>query len=179
MEPEMNNNFSSFREEEGNKNNLWYIIGTALLILLIGWYGYSAGWFSPRGGDDLLFIGEDAYNNTSSDELNTAQVDSFDIRIDESFPVQVFVNVQGHLNDGCTVLETPAQVRDGNVFYINLDTRTEGEMCTQALVPYEINIPLAVTNLPAGVYIVNVNGQERSFELTSNNTLDFTAGSDK
>ncbi|MCA9352588.1 hypothetical protein KC901_00205 [Patescibacteria group bacterium] len=176
MEP--NNEQSNFiRERESSSKSLWYIIIVVLVLALIGWYGYSAGWFSPRETSLDEFLPADL--NNEGLPANAAPIDSIHIETTESFPIQETVVVAGNLPNGCTYLNTPTQFRDGNVFYITLDTYTEGDVCTEALVPYEERIPLQVNNLPQGVYVVNVNGQELSFELESDNAIDFTAGEDK
>lgn len=178
MEQDYNkNNFTTIREQNDGNSIVWYIVLAVVILGLLGWFGYSKGWFSPRG-EDLIIIDQIPQTETNPDAV-AAQVDDFTIQILESFPVQVMVRATGYLSDGCSVLQEPVSFRDGNVFYVNLDVHREGEVCTQALVPYEIAIPLQVVNLPAGVYIVNVNGQEKTFELTSQNTIDFSAGSDK
>ena len=168
------------KEKSTSRNSVWYWVLGILILALVGWYGYAAGWFTQNNNNDVMIPVEQ--NNGIGDgalPINAAPIDSVSIETLESFPVQQVLVVSGNLPDGCTYLETPGQLRDGNVFYITLETRTEGELCTQALVPYTERIPLQVNNLPAGVYIVNVNGREISFELENDNTLDFTAGSDK
>ena len=37
--------------------------------------------------------------------------------------------------------------------------------CAQVIDPYQATIPLDVTDLPAGSYLVNVNGMEIDFDL--------------
>ena len=150
-----------------------------LLLALLGWYGYSAGWFSAR--DNNVNVTENTNNELGNDvtSANAAPIDSLEIESTESFPVQKTLVVKGTLPNGCTYLNTPGQLRDGNVFYITLDTYTEGDTCTEALVPYEERIDLQVNNLPGGVYIVNINGREISFEIEGDNSIDFGAGSDK
>jgi len=49
--------------------------------------------------------------------------------------------------------------------------RPREAVCTEALVPFEQNIPLDVYGLERGTYTVNVNGIEESFELTTDNVL--------
>ena len=168
------------REKESSSKSLWYIIIGLLVLALIGWYGYSTGWFSPRADTGEFFPVEP--NNGIGDgalPLNAAPIDSVQIVTTESFPVGQTVVVSGSLPNGCTYLNSPTQLRDGNVFYLTLDTYTEGDVCTEALVPYEEQIDLQVNNLPSGVYIVNINGREISFELENDNVLDFSAGEEK
>jgi inhibitor of cysteine peptidase len=97
-------------------------------------------------------------------------VDSVDVLTLESFPVQINVQVQGNLPDGCTELQEPLVTQTDNTFTVVLGTVRPAEaMCTQALVPYETSVPLDVEGLPAGEYTVIVNGVTGSFTLDVDN----------
>jgi hypothetical protein len=99
-----------------------------------------------------------------------AAVESIDILILESFPVQVQVVARGNLPDGCTTLNEVTVERTGNSFQVTITTvRPVGMACTEALVPFEKVIPLDVYGLPAGTYTVIVNGVGGSFELAVDN----------
>ncbi|MCA9352043.1 hypothetical protein KC866_01485 [Patescibacteria group bacterium] len=169
------------REKKTSSMTLWYWIVGIVLLVLAGWYAYSAGWFNTRTIEleGTLPVELNGGTGNGALPLNAAPIDSVVIETSEGFPVQQTVVVSGNLPDGCTYLNDPVQLRDGNVFYITLDTRREGDTCTEALVPYETRIDLQVNNLPRGVYVVNVNQREISFELESDNELDFSAGSEK
>lgn len=98
--------------------------------------------------------------------IGEAMVDSIDILILESFPVQIQVQVTGNLPDGCTELQEPVVTQTDNTFTVDLPTaRPSDALCTQAIVPYEITVPLDVEGLPAGEYTVDVNGVTGSFTL--------------
>lgn len=89
----------------------------------------------------------------------TAAVERVDIRILESFPVQVHVTASGNLPDGCTQIDEIAQARKGYAFTVTMSTvRPADAVCTLALVPFQEVIPLDVAGLPAGTYTVNLNG---------------------
>lgn len=168
------------REQSGSLKGLWYIIAAALLLLILGWYGYSAGWFGQKTSvapSVTPVLNEEGFGERVV--VNPAPIDSISIETGESFPVQQTLVVKGTLPNGCVFVNEPVQFRDGNVFYVTVDTYTEGEVCTQALVPYEKRVVLQTNNLPAGVYVVSVNGTEISFELENDNVLDFEAGGDK
>ncbi len=120
-------------------------------------------------------------NNTSEDQntsgegyvYDTANVDSVQIMILESFPVQIQVVAEGYLPDGCTEIDKITTEREKNTFNVNITTkRPKDAICTQAIVPFNETIPLEVQGLKAGNYTVNVNGITGSFELTVDNTLD-------
>ena len=95
----------------------------------------------------------------AADVSGIATVDSIEILILESFPVQINVRVRGVLRDGCTNIDEVTTNRSGNNFNVNITTlREAGQICTEAEVPFEELVPLDVVGLPAGTYIVSVNG---------------------
>jgi inhibitor of cysteine peptidase len=99
-----------------------------------------------------------------------APVESVEIVILESFPVQVRAMVSGNLPDGCTDIDQISQQRQEDRFLISITTvRPAGMMCTEALVPYEETINLDVEGLLAGTYVVDVNGTTAEFELAVDN----------
>jgi inhibitor of cysteine peptidase len=105
----------------------------------------------------------------------TADVDNIEIMVMESFPVQVSVHATGNLKDGCTVIDEAniTNERTGNTFNVHIPTkRPKDAMCTQALAPFEINVPLGVYGLEKGNYTVDVNGVQDSFELQSDNVIE-------
>ena len=104
-----------------------------------------------------------------------AVVQSVEIQILETQPLQVNAIVRGQLPDGgCTTIDAIDQVRDGNAFRISLATITDPlAICAQAVTPFEQVIPLDVKDLPAAKYVVNVNGVETSFELLSRDVMKF------
>lgn len=174
------------REENQSSGGwIWWIVGILIVLGLL--------WFFFGQSEDVDII--DEVNNPTEEVVYDedmeydenglplagplAPINNVQVETTDGFPVQVALLVSGELPDGCTYLNSPAQVREGNTFYVNLTTRTEGETCTQALVPYERRIPLDTTGLPAGTYIVDLNGQQMSFEIDQVNEVDFQAGSDK
>ena len=98
-------------------------------------------------------------------------VDSFEILIMESFPVQVMVKVVGNLPDGCTsIVGSKSEMVDDSTFELSIFTeRPEDMMCTMALVPFEESIRLEVEGLSAGTYIVKGFGLEEAFTLDIDN----------
>ncbi len=101
-----------------------------------------------------------------------AVVDSIDVLIMESFPVQVSVTAQGNLPDGCTQIDEVITQQTGTTFRVAITTlRQPSAVCTLALVPFEETIPLDVEGLPAGTYEVSVNGVSDSFTLDVDNVL--------
>lgn len=109
----------------------------------------------------------------SGDTLySEAPVESAEVAILESFPVQVNLIVTGSLPDGCTTLDEITQRRQENTFFVNLITvRPAAAACTQEVTPFEEIISLDVRGLEAGQYRVVINGVERStFRLAIDNT---------
>lgn len=104
--------------------------------------------------------------------------DGATIEIIESFPVQVFLTIRGHFNNGCLTIGGIHQRLKDNRFEIvvnavsTVPTDDGVLLCTQNLVPFEQRVPLQVYGLPRGTYGYSVNGEvEGSFELTEDNTL--------
>ncbi len=107
----------------------------------------------------------------------TAVVESTEILLLESFPVQIHVVAKGYLPDGCTEIDRVEKERDGNTFTVTITTkRPKDMMCTQAIVPYEKVVPLDVYGLKAGTYDVNVNTATDSFELSTDNIIEDAGG---
>jgi inhibitor of cysteine peptidase len=102
-------------------------------------------------------------------------VDEIEIMMMESFPVQVSVRATGFLPNGCTVIDEAniTTEKTDNTFNVHIPTkRPKDAICTQALVPFEINVPLDVYGLEKGNYTVDVNGVQDSFELQMDNVLE-------
>lgn len=99
-----------------------------------------------------------------------ATIESAEILVMESFPVQVNVNVKGYLNNGCESVEKVFSERNEEIFKVFVTKKSEGEVCTQALVPFEENVSLDVYGLGEGNYTVLVNNQDfGSFKLETLN----------
>jgi putative hemolysin len=101
------------------------------------------------------------------------QVDEIVVQVLESFPVQVEVLIKGTLPDNCSTFDEIDQGFDDDksTFWIEITTiRTTVDSCAQALVPFEVAVPLEVYGLPAGTYTVDVNGTRETFRLDVDNT---------
>lgn len=106
-------------------------------------------------------------NPRPADPTKKADVQSVEIQILESYPLQVNALARGLLPDsGCTAIADVSQSRSGNVFTVVVLTKTNQQtVCAQMLTPFEQVIPLDVSSLLPGTYIVHVNGVEASFVL--------------
>lgn len=113
---------------------------------------------TPGGGQDIITGHE-------------ATVESLEVLILESFPVQVHAVVSGYLSDGCLSLAEITAERKGETFTVTLTTtRPAGEVaCTQVIVPFEETIPLDVYGLDAGKYYVVAQEQTATFTLDVDN----------
>ena len=101
-----------------------------------------------------------------------AAVETVEILLLESFPVQVNVVVTGYLADGCTEIDEVITERQDNTFNVTITTvRDADAVCTLATVPFEQTIALDVLGLEAGTYTVDVNGVSETFTLDVDNAL--------
>jgi len=118
------------------------------------------------------------FTPAAGDGAGLANVESIEILILESFPVQIRVVARGNHPDGCTSIVDTDVTQEGNTFLVAITTfRPPDQVCTQALVPFEETIALDVLGLPAGAYTVDVNGVTGTFELTQDNVLPPQEGS--
>ena len=102
----------------------------------------------------------------------TAAIESVQVMLLESFPVQVRVVMQGNLPDACTKIGEISVERDGNTFKVKVPTvRPADEMCAQVIMPFEETVALDAAGLKAGTYTVDVNGVTETFTLEVDNTL--------
>lgn len=98
-------------------------------------------------------------------------LNSMDVYLMESFPVQVSVTLLGDLPDGCTTIQSVESSLEGQVFTITFKThRPADQMCTEALVPFEETVSLDVYGLPAGEYTVVAGDLTETFTLDVDNT---------
>jgi putative hemolysin len=93
-------------------------------------------------------------------------LESVEVRLAESFPVQVSAVLRGNFADGCTSLAGVDVTREGDTFHIVLRSRIQqGVMCTMALVPFEEIVVLESAGLPPATYTVTSHGQTTTFDL--------------
>jgi inhibitor of cysteine peptidase len=102
---------------------------------------------------------------TAARETDRLTVESVQVRIMESFPVQVSAQVKGYLRDGCETLAGTTQSRSGNTVTVTIATDREmGRACIQVLAQVEENVRLDGP-FPSGTYLVRVNGIEQTFRV--------------
>ncbi len=98
-----------------------------------------------------------------------APVDSVQMMMLESFPIQVNVRARGELLDVCTSIDTIMTTRNDNAFTVLISTIHTDCAATAASVPFDELIPLDTADLPADTYSVDVNGMKGSFTFTADN----------
>lgn len=130
------------------------LIGVIVLVILIasvGANGTDSGDTSdgPPGGER---------------QVERVKIEQLDVRIAESFPVQVFVDVRGYVPDPCWEPQEPVVDEQGPRFEIEIVAeRAADEMCAQVIENYETTIGLG--SMDPGNYVVAVNGIEQEFEV--------------
>lgn len=99
-----------------------------------------------------------------------AKIQSIDILILESFPVQVHVRITGTLSDSCTTLEQITQKREDTTFILEVTTKRPVDvMCAQVMATFYESVSLDVAGLKAGTYTVEVNNMKDTFVLQIDN----------
>ena len=102
----------------------------------------------------------------------SAIVESVDLLIMESFPIQVRAVIKGDLPDGCTEIADVEISREDKVFKVTITTsRPVAAVCTTALEPFEHKVSLDVLDLPAGMYTVDAYGKTATFTFSVKNSV--------
>lgn len=102
---------------------------------------------------------------TAATETDRLTVEKVEVRILESFPVQVSAAVSGYLRDGCESLGETTQSRSGNTITVTIATKRDTERsCIQVISPVSQNVRLEGA-FEAGTYVVRVNGVEQTFRV--------------
>ncbi len=111
-------------------------------------------------------------------ETGEAHIDSMEVQVLESFPVQVHVVLRGNLPDGCTRLGmTTVRYNGSDQFELELPTlRDPSAICTEAQVPYELTVPLDMVALEAGTYTIQAGDLTDEFTLEVTNVMPGEAG---
>ena len=105
------------------------------------------------------------------EQQSLVAVDTMQIMLMESFPVQVSASVSGNKSVPCVNLLPAAVSRKGSVFTVVMAETLLGpaETCIAVLEPFETRVSLDVLGLSAGTYTVIVNGLSAEFILDSDN----------
>ncbi|MCI0399087.1 MAG: hypothetical protein L0332_19080 [Chloroflexi bacterium] len=110
---------------------------------------------------------------TAGPVASLATVESIEIIVQETFPVQVSVVARGMWPNSCTTIDRVEQRRTQAIFRVTLATLERHDVaCPETPVPFEESVALDVLGLPAGIYIVEVNNVEDTFTLQKDNVPD-------
>lgn len=104
---------------------------------------------------------------TAAEEADRLTIESVEVRVQESSPVQVTAAVKGHLRDSCELLGDTSQSRSGSTITVTITTTRDNERerpCLDVVTPIEQQVALEGA-FPAGTYLVRVNGVERTFRV--------------
>ncbi|NOK58721.1 MAG: hypothetical protein GFH27_549301n251 [Chloroflexi bacterium AL-W] len=113
----------------------------------------------------LSACGATGPTNGSAQPENLMQIDSVDIQIAESTPVQVSTRLQGTLADGCTSLSTISQERTENTINIILTAEHSGDEACIMVAPMIDETVVLEGEFPPGEYIVRVGDIEQTFNV--------------
>ena len=99
-------------------------------------------------------------------ERSLATITEKSVKISETLPVQVQLKVSGYMDSPCIELNT-AVTREGSTFYIVVGQTPLQTLvaCAQMTESFVLEIPLDVTGLAAGHYVVMVHGESVDFTL--------------
>lgn len=121
------------------------------------------------GNVKLQQLTDGSFRLVQAEQHNLAIVDSVDVLNAHSTPAEVSLHVKGVQANACAALLEPVVSRKGNEFAVIIAETMQppGSVCMSllAVTPFQLDVPLTVTGLPAGNYRVNVNGKLVQFAL--------------
>lgn len=99
-------------------------------------------------------------------EKSLAAVTEESVEISETSPIKVQLKVSGYMSSPCIELET-ATTRKGSTFFVVVGETPLQTLvaCEQMTKPFALEVPLDVSGLAGGNYVVMVNGDSIEFEL--------------
>jgi hypothetical protein len=128
------------------------------------------------GANDLTPTPEPAMtpspNATPAGGEQPAPIESVEVLVLESFPVQVNVKISGYLPTPCHKLGAISTSRpDANTFQIDvpMSLPSPDQVCIEVIEPFEQTVSLDVAGLKAGTYTVKVNDITEQFTLDVDN----------
>ena len=93
------------------------------------------------------------------------QIDSLNMEVGVGSPIPVKAIVSGNLPLTCAQLGEVRLHRDGTTFTVRLVVYLPAQTdCAEDSIPFQLEIPLNIVNLPEGPYDVNINGVTASFD---------------
>lgn len=114
--------------------------------------------------DEALLYSPKDTDMPSADNL--APVDEVQVNLIESLPVQASVTIRGVMPDACTKVDHFHQRVSADTIYLWVYVSCPADrMCAQVLTPYEETLPLDLSELTAGEYVLDVNGITQTLTL--------------
>jgi hypothetical protein len=114
-------------------------------------------------------------NSVSTGDLRTAEMPNYrdDIHVDNvsvdvgvGSPIPVHAVISANLPKSCGQLGEVQLKRDGSIFFVRLSAELPAQTdCNNDSLPFRLEIPLNIVNLPEGTYEVNVNGASTTFDI--------------
>jgi inhibitor of cysteine peptidase len=99
-------------------------------------------------------------------EAGLASVERIDVHASTGEPVSVRVDAAGTLPDACTTIDRVRQERRGSGVSVSITTRREfGASCAAQPRPFRQAVLLDIVGLAPGLYFVEVNGVEGTFQI--------------
>lgn len=93
------------------------------------------------------------------------QIDSVNVDFGVGSPIPTHAIVSGNLPNSCAQLGEVRVHHDGTTFFVRLVAYLPAQTdCNPDTLPFRLEIPLNIVNLPEGPYEVNVNGVTASFD---------------
>ncbi len=130
------------------------LLVTVVLVVLI----------ASAGAGDRAVPDDSTASDGNEFDVAPVTIETIDVRLAESYPVQVFVDVHGYVPDPCWEPQEPVIEEDGNRIEVEiLAERDVAEMCIQAIEDYETTLSLGPRD--PGEYVISVNGVEQEFEV--------------
>ena len=134
-----------------------------------------AGSYSVNVNGSLASFELETGNTTSSQPAADAaivkddiEVPNVNVEVGVGSPVPVDAIVDVNLPNSCAQLGEVRLHREGTTFYVRLIADiAERPDCRADSIPFRLEIPLNIVNLPDGPYEVNVNGASASFDPRS------------
>jgi hypothetical protein len=120
--------------------------------------GLEAGIYTVRAGELVRTF------SAPAETTFEVSVETLEIALLESYPVQVVVTASGHFRSGCEEIAGISQRLEGDTFFVTILGKAPwAAVCTPDAPPFHERIALQTTDLPPGTYKVNVNGVIESF----------------
>jgi hypothetical protein len=130
-----------------------FLIGLSLIVLIS-----ACGGGADQPTDSTIPTPSTTTPAPIPDDADPVFVETTDILLMESFPVQVALQVTGNLPTPCHRPVWDVE-DDGTTMAVRLESVTEPDvLCAQVLEPFDISIPLG--DFESGTRVVTLNGEE-------------------